>query len=196
MFDLEILQIIDYIEKELFTRNQKATIKQNMEINMIPKTLQNSINNQIQAEIYSSYLYLAMSSYCETRNLKGIANWFMTQSKEEWSHAMKFYNYLIDRGTSVVLKSIEAPQQDFKSILDTFETTLEHEKKVTGLINKLYELSLKEKDYPTQILLQWFITEQVEEEANAVSIVEKLKAIGEKGGSIFWLDKELGKRGK
>ena len=163
---------------------------------MISKTLQNSINNQIQAEMYSSYLYMAMSAYCENRNLKGIANWYMAQSKEEWSHAMKFYNYLIDRGTTVVLKSIEAPQQDFKSILDTFETTLEHEQKVTGLINKLYELSLKEKDYPTQILLQWFITEQVEEEANAISTVEKLKAIGEKGGSIFWLDKELGKRGK
>ena len=163
---------------------------------MISKTLQNSINNQIQAEMYSSYLYMAMSAYCESRNLKGIANWYMAQSKEEWSHAMKFYNYLIDRGTTVVLKSIEAPQQDFKSILDTFETTLEHEIKVTGLINKLYELSLKEKDYPTQILLQWFITEQVEEEANAISTVEKLKAIGEKGGSIFWLDKELGKRGK
>jgi ferritin len=163
---------------------------------MINKTLQNAINSQIQAEMFSSYLYLAMSNYCESKNFKGTAQWFLTQSKEEWEHAMKFYKFLLDRGGSVTLKTIEAPQQDFKSILDAFETTLEHEKKVTSLINKLYELSLKEKDYPTQILLQWFITEQVEEEANAVSIIEKLKAIGEKGGSIFWLDKELGKRGK
>lgn len=163
---------------------------------MISKTLQNAINNQIQAEMYSSYLYLSMSAYCEMNNYLGATKWFKMQSEEEWVHAMKFYSFLMERGGKVMLKAIEEPQHDFKSLLGAFEETLTHEKKVTALINKLYEQSLKETDYPTQIFLQWFITEQVEEEANAVAIIERIKMVGEKASSILWIDKELGKRAK
>lgn len=163
---------------------------------MLSKTLQNTINNQIQAEMFSSYLYLSMSAYCEMNNYLGAAKWFKLQSEEEWEHAMKFYKFVIDRGGKVQLKAIDQPQHDFKSLLGAFEETLVHEKKVTALINKLYEQALKESDYPTQIFLQWFITEQVEEEANAVAIIERIKMVGEKASSILWIDKELGKRGK
>ncbi|MDP2209232.1 MAG: ferritin [Bacteroidota bacterium] len=163
---------------------------------MLSKTLQNTINNQIQAEMFSSYLYLSMSAYCETNNYLGAAKWFKLQSEEEWEHAMKFYKFVIDRGGKVQLKAIDQPQHDFKSLLGAFEETLSHEKKVTALINKLYEQSLKETDYPAQIFLQWFITEQVEEEANAVAIIERIKMVGEKASSLLWIDKELGKRAK
>jgi ferritin len=163
---------------------------------MISKTLQNTINNQIQAEMYSSYLYLSMSAYCEMNNFLGSAKWFKMQSEEEWAHAMKFYGFLLERGGKVLLKVIDEPQHDFKSLLDAFEETLAHEKKVTALINKLYEQSLKESDYPAQIFLQWFITEQVEEEANATAIIERIKMVGEKASSLLWIDKELGKRAK
>jgi ferritin len=163
---------------------------------MISKTLQNAINNQIQAEMYSSYLYLSMSAYSEMNNFLGAAKWFKIQSEEEWGHAMKFYRFLIERSGKVTLKAIDEPQHDFKSLLGAFEETLTHEKKVTALINKLYEQSIKENDYASQIFLQWFITEQVEEEANAVAIIERIKMVGEKASSLLWIDKELGKRGK
>ncbi|RCK73051.1 MAG: Ferritin [Ignavibacteriae bacterium] len=163
---------------------------------MISKNLQNAINNQIHSEIYSSYLYMAMAAYADGKNFKGIANWFKVQSQEEWEHAMKFYNFLVERGAYVIFKAIEQPPSDFKSILQAFEATLEHEKKVTASIHKLYELAVKEGDYPTQVMLHWFINEQVEEEANAMEIIEKIKLVGEKSGSILWIDKELGSREK
>lgn len=163
---------------------------------MISKNLQNAINNQIHSEIYSSYLYMAMAAYADGKNFKGIANWFKVQSQEEWEHAMKFYNFLVERGANVIFKAIEQPPSDFKSILQAFEATLEHEKKVTASIHKLYELAVKEGDYPTQVMLHWFINEQVEEEANAMEIIEKIKLVGEKSGSILWIDKELGSREK
>ncbi len=163
---------------------------------MLSKTLQNTLNNQIQAEMYSSYLYLSMSAYCEMNNYLGAAKWFKMQSEEEWTHAMKFYGFLMERGGKVILKAIDEPQHDFKSLLGAFEETLTHEKKVTALINKLYEQALKENDYPAQIFLHWFITEQVEEEANAIAIIERIKMVGEKASSILWVDKELGKRAK
>ncbi len=163
---------------------------------MISKTLQNAINNQIQVEMFSSYLYLSMSAYCEVNNYLGAAKWFKMQSEEEWEHAMKFYKFLIERGGKVQLKAIDQPQHDFKSLLGAFEETLVHEKKVTALINKLYEQALKETDYPAQIFLQWFITEQVEEEANATAIIERIKMVEEKPSSLLWIDKELGKRAK
>lgn len=163
---------------------------------MLSKNLQNAINNQIHSEIYSSYLYMAMAAYADSKNFKGIAKWFKVQANEEWMHAMKFYDFMVDRGATVIFKAIEQPPADFKSILHAFEATLEHEKKVTASINKLYELAMKENDYPTQVMLHWFIDEQVEEEANASEIIEKIKLIGEKSGSILWLDHELGKREK
>lgn len=163
---------------------------------MLSKTLQNAINNQIHSEIYSSYLYMAMAAYADSKNFKGVAKWFKIQADEEWMHAMKLYDFMIDRGATVIFKAIEQPPSDFKSILHTFEATLEHEKKVTSSINKLYELAVKENDYPTQVMLHWFIDEQVEEEAQASEIIEKIKLAGEKSSSMLWLDHELGKREK
>ncbi len=158
------------------------------------KKIQDALNEQIQAEMYSSYLYLSMSNYCKTINLNGIATWFSKQAGEEWAHAMKFYDYVIERGGSVVFETINKPPHDFKNVLGAFEATLAHEKEVTARIHKIYEIALKENDYPSQIMLHWFITEQVEEEATASEIIQKIKLIGDKGSSIFWLDKDLGKR--
>ncbi|MBI5554635.1 MAG: ferritin [Elusimicrobia bacterium] len=162
---------------------------------MISKKMQDAINFQINAEIYSSYLYLSMSAFAVNANLKGFAHWLKVQSGEETKHAMKLYDYLLDRGGKVELAPLKQPPVHFQNMLDIFEQTYEHEKKVTGLINKLYETALKENDYPAQVLLQWFINEQVEEEASAREILEKLQLLGEKAtGSLLYLDKELKKR--
>lgn len=161
---------------------------------MINAKMQEALNKQIQAEFFSSYLYLSMSAFCHSINLKGFASWMVQQAKEEQTHAMKLFDHLIERGGRANLLEIEKPQSDFKSALDVFQKTLEHEQKVTSLINKLYAMSIKEDDYPLQVLLQWFISEQVEEEGNATEILEKLKLIGEKSGAILYIDKELGKR--
>jgi ferritin len=162
---------------------------------MINQKLQDALNNQIQAELYSAYLYLSMSAYCESKNLGGFAHWLKLQYQEETSHAMKLMDYLQERGGTVELKAIAAPPVEFGTPLEVFEQTLAHEIHVTSLINQLYELALAEKDYAAQIFLQWFINEQVEEEASATAIVERLKIIGDKStGAILYLDKELGKR--
>lgn len=161
---------------------------------MFKKTMQDALNAHIQEELYSSYLYLSMAAYCHSVNLKGFAHWMQIQVSEENGHAMKMYDYVIQREGRVVLKDIQKPPHDFKSVLDVMQKTLRHEQKVTSLINKLYELALKEKDYPTQVLLQWFVSEQVEEEAQVMEILQKLELIHEKGSAILYLDKELGKR--
>lgn len=162
---------------------------------MISKKLQDAINNQIQAEFYSAYLYLSMSAYAESKNLAGFAHWFRLQYQEETGHALKFIAYLQERGAEVELKQIDAPPAEFGTPLELFEQTLAHEEHVTSLIHQLYEIALDGKDYAAQIFLQWFITEQVEEEASATAVVERLKIIGDKSpGSILYLDKELGKR--
>ena len=164
---------------------------------MLGKKMQDLMNNQIQAELYSAQLYLAMSVYNETENFKGIARWLKVQYEEETSHGMKFLHHIIERGGEVELKTIEAPPVKYGSMLEMFEEVLAHEKKVTALINNLYEVALAEKDYASQIFLQWFITEQVEEEANASEIVAQLKMIGDKSvGGLFQLDHALGHRGK
>lgn len=164
---------------------------------MLGKKMQDLMNNQIQAELYSAQLYLAMSVYCETENFKGIARWLKVQYEEETSHGMKFLHHIVERGGEVELKAIDAPPVKYGSMLALFEAVLAHEKKVTALINNLYEVALKEKDYASQIFLQWFITEQVEEEANASEIVAQLKMIGDKSvGGLFQLDHALGHRGK
>jgi ferritin len=137
---------------------------------MISEKIQNAINDQINAEFYSSYFYLSMSAYCESENFKGFAEWFRLQAEEEKTHGFKLFDYLQERGGRVVLKAIDAPPVEFKSVQDTFEKTLEHERKVTSLINNLNKLAVDEKDYATQAHLQWFITEQVEEEATAEDI--------------------------
>lgn len=162
---------------------------------MISQKLQDAMNSQIQAELYSAYLYLSMSAYCESKNLGGFAHWMKMQYQEETSHAMKFMDYLQERGGTVALKAIEAPPTEFGTPLEVFEQTLAHEIHVTNLINKLYESALEEKDYAAQIFLQWFINEQVEEEASATAVLERLKIIGDKStGAILYLDKELRKR--
>lgn len=162
---------------------------------MISQKLQDAINNQIQAELYSAYLYLSMSAYSESKNLAGFAHWLKLQYQEETGHALKLIDYLQERGGKVELKRIDAPPSEFGTPLEVFEQTLAHEEHVTSLINKLYEIAVEEKDYAAQIFLQWFITEQVEEEASASAVVERLKIIGDKSpGGILYLDKELGKR--
>ena len=153
------------------------------------------MNAQIQAEFYSAQLYLAMSAYSEAENFKGFAHWLKLQYKEETSHGMKFLGHILERGGEVDLRAIEAPPAKFGSMLKLFEEVLAHEQKVTALINSLYELALKEKDYASQIFLQWFISEQVEEEANASEIVGKLKMVGEKNiNGVMYIDKELIRR--
>lgn len=162
---------------------------------MFNKKLQDAINDQIKHELYSAYLYLSMSAHFEAVNLPGFARWMRLQSQEESSHAMKLFDFIHERGGRVVLQAIAQPPGDFKSPLDVFQQALEHEQKVTGMIHRLYELAGKENDYATQVMLQWFITEQVEEEKTAGDIVEQLKMIGEQPAGVFMLDRQLGARG-
>ena len=161
---------------------------------MISPTIQNAINDQIKHEFFSSYLYLSMSAYFETLSLPGFASWMRVQSQEEHEHAMKFFDFLNDRGGSVELQALDQPAGEFQSALDVFEQSLAHERKVTALIHRLYELALKESDYATQTLLQWFITEQVEEEKNAGQIVEQLKMTGGEPSALLLLDRDLSGR--
>jgi ferritin len=161
---------------------------------MLNKTVQDAINEQIKHEFYSAYLYLSMSAYCETINLPGFAHWMRVQYQEELAHAMKFFDFVNDREGSVELQAIDQPPGEFQSPLDIFQQALEHERKISGLIHRLYEVAVKEKDYPTQALLQWFITEQVEEEKSASQIVEQLKMVGGGGAALLLLDRELGAR--
>ena len=163
---------------------------------MISKSMQDAINDQINKELYSSYLYLSMAAYFENKNLPGFAHWMRIQEGEEREHAMKFYDFMIDRGAQVMLAPIAAPESDWKSSLDLFKQVAQHEAAVTASINALYELALKEKDYPAQVMLQWFITEQVEEEKNAGEIVQQLELVEARGTAVLMLDHQLGKRGE
>lgn len=161
---------------------------------MISQKMQDAINVQIQKELFSSYLYLAMSAHFAEKNLPGFARWLEVQAEEEREHAMKFYNHLLDRGGHIELKALEAPQGTWKSNMEAFREVLAHEQFITRSINEVYEVALKENDYPAQILLQWFISEQVEEERNASDIIAQLEMIEEKGTAVLMLDKALGKR--
>ncbi|MFH1877679.1 MAG: ferritin [Candidatus Omnitrophota bacterium] len=161
---------------------------------MISKKMLESINEQINKELYSAYFYAGMASYAFSGGLKGMANWFTVQTQEELSHARKFYNYVNDQGERVRLKAIDEPPQDFTSPLDLFEKTLEHEKKVTASINNLVTLAKKENDHATEIFLQWFVSEQVEEESSAAEVMQQLKLVGKEGNGLFMIDKELGLR--
>jgi len=163
---------------------------------MISKAMQDAINEQINKELYSSYLYLSMAAYFESKNLSGFAHWMRIQEGEEREHAMKFYDFLLERGGQVSLKVIDAPPATWKSDLELFKEVAAHEAKVTGLINALYELALKEKDYPAQVLLHWYISEQVEEEKNAAEIVVSLEMIERHETAVLQLDHQLSKRGK
>ncbi len=157
----------------------------------ISKKMEDAINKQINAEMYSAYLYQSMSAYCETVGMKGFANWMNVQAKEEMTHAMKFYNYILERGGKVVLQAIDAPKIDWKNLIEVFEDVYSHEQHVTSLINNLVDLATEEKDHATVNMLQWFIAEQVEEEANADEILQQLKMTDGKGPALFMIDKDL-----
>src|ERR671933_1532908 len=156
--------------------------------------VRDAMNEQIKHEFYSAYLYLSMAGSFETANFPGFARWIRKQSEEEREHAMKLFDFLLDRGEQVQLLPIDQPPSAFRSPLDTFEQALEHEKEITSRIHRLYELSVRENDYPAQVFLNWFITEQVEEEKAATEIVERLRMAGEDGAALLLLDKELGER--
>jgi ferritin len=158
------------------------------------KEMQDAINKQIVREMYSSNLYLSMAAYYSAMNLNGFANWMRVQAEEEMEHAMKFFDYLEDRGGKPVIGAIDAPTTDWDSALAAFENALEHEKLVTGHINDLMDLSIELKDHATTSLLQWFIDEQVEEEATTGEIVDRLKMISDSKGALFFLDNELKSR--
>jgi ferritin len=161
---------------------------------MLGKAVQDAMNDQIKNELYSAYQYLAMAAYCESANLPGFAHWMRTQAREETEHAMKFYDFILDRSGRVVLQTIDQPVADFSSPLEVFEQALEHEQMVTAMINDLYGLAVTENDYASQTFLQWFVTEQVEEEKNAGDVVETLKMVGDKSEALFLLDRELAGR--
>ncbi|HOK14706.1 MAG TPA: ferritin [Candidatus Kapabacteria bacterium] len=161
---------------------------------MIKKVIEDAINQQIVREMYSSNLYLAMSAYFASINLNGFSNWMHVQAEEEMMHALKFFDYLIDRGGKVKIGQIAAPPSEWESPLAAFEDALRHEQLVTGWINELADLAFNEKDHATSSMLQWFIDEQVEEEATTGEIVERLKLIGDSKGALFFLDNELKQR--
>jgi ferritin len=161
---------------------------------MLSEKMNTALNDQINAELYSAYLYMSMNAYFKSINLDGFAAWMQAQTVEETEHAQKLYDYVNQRGGRVVLGAIDAPPRDWTSPLAVFEDTLTHEQKVTGLINNLMEIALAEKDHATQIFLQWFVTEQVEEEESVGGVLEQLKLMGAAQGGLFMLDRELGKR--
>jgi ferritin len=162
---------------------------------MLSKPMLKALNEQINRELYSSYLYLSMSAHFQSVNLPGFAHWMALQSKEEYEHAMKIFHYIGERNGRVALEAIEKPPTEFKKPLDVMKQVLEHERNVSGLINRLYDMAMNEKDYPTQVMLQWFITEQVEEEKTAGDIIEQLKMVGDMPAGLIMLDRQLGSRG-
>lgn len=161
---------------------------------MLSEKMENALNGQLNAEMYSGYLYLSMNAYFKSINLDGFANWMYYQAQEELTHAMKFYDFIISRGGRVKLAQVDAPPNTWDSPLAVFEATLEHEQKVTGLINDLVEMALEEHDHASNIFLQWFVSEQVEEEENVGGVLEQLKLMGEAKGGLFMMDRELAKR--
>jgi ferritin len=161
---------------------------------MISKKIEDALNEQINAELYSAYLYLSMEAYFESLNLSGFANWMMVQTQEELTHVMKIYRFVNERSGKVLLKAIAQPPTEWESPLAVFEAAYKHEQKVTGLINDLVNLAIEEKDHATNSFLQWFVNEQVEEESSADEVVQKLKMIKNAPEGQFLIDRELGQR--
>jgi ferritin len=161
---------------------------------MINKKMEQALNDQINAELYSAYLYLAMEAYFESQNLPGLAKWMRAQTQEEVMHAMKIYDYVNERGGRVVLESIAKPPAKWESPLAAFEAAYKHEQLVTGRINDLVDLAIKEKDHAANTFLQWFVNEQVEEETSADTVVQQLKMAEGAAGALFMIDRELGQR--
>lgn len=150
-----------------------------------------ALNKQINAEMHSAYLYLSMSAYFEDKGLSGFANWMKVQYKEELSHALKIFDYVNERKGRVILEPIGAVPNEFDGIVDVFEQTLEHEEQVTEMIDKLVDIAVKESDHATQSFLQWFVDEQVEEEANVNELLDNLRLIDGQGNGVFMLNREL-----
>ncbi len=161
---------------------------------MLSQKVQDSLNSQLNAELYSSYLYLSMSAYFHSINLGGFANWMRVQAQEELVHVAKFYDFVNERDGRVILRPVEGPPSEWASPLAVFEDAYRHEQKVTGLINDLVDLSIEERDHATNNFLQWFVAEQVEEEASANDIVQQLKLLGDDRNGLFMLDRELAQR--
>lgn len=162
---------------------------------MISKSMQDALNSQINLEQASAQLYLAMSAHCEAKSFRGFAHWLKVQAGEETKHALKLVDYLLARNARLELKPISAPPTDFGGVIEVFEKTLEHEKAITTRINALFEQARGEKDYATEMALQWYVTEQVEEEDAVRLVVDHLHAVGDKGGGIWYLDSRMAKRG-
>ena len=161
---------------------------------MLDKEMEKAINKQMNAELYSSYLYLSMGAYFESIDLSGFASWMRVQAQEELSHAMKFYDYLVTRGARVTLTEIEAPPTQWDNAVAVFKHVYEHEQMVTGLINKLVDLAISLSDHATNNFLQWYVAEQVEEEESSSSVLQKVKLAGDDSSGLLMLDQELGTR--
>ncbi|HAU36701.1 MAG TPA: ferritin [Phycisphaerales bacterium] len=161
---------------------------------MLSKKMEAALNDQINAEAGSAYLYWSMAAYFHANNLSGFANWMTVQAKEEMVHADKFYQFIVDRGGTVQLKAIKAPEVEWASPLAAFKAAYKHEQYITGRINNLVDQAAAEKDHAAAAMLQWFVTEQVEEEKSADEIVQMLSMAGDAKGALFMIDRELGKR--
>ncbi len=161
---------------------------------MLKKSMEKALNRQLNREFESSYLYLSMSAWLESKSLVGMAAWMRIQTLEEMDHVMRFYNHIHQRGGSVKFEAVPAPQATWKSPLAVFEGALEHERKISRSIHQLVDLGVKDGDHPTQSFLQWFVAEQVEEEATADEIVSQLKLVGNSGSGLLLLDQTLGAR--
>ena len=158
---------------------------------MIPQRVADAFNQQLNREMFSSYLYLALSAYGESLGLRGIAKWFMVKHQEELTHAMKFYRYLVGQGTTVTLAEIAAPPAEFGGVVDAFEKTLAHERHVTESIHHLVDVAREHRDHASEIFLHWFVTEQIEEEAVVGDILSRLRLVGDGGEGLYLMDKEL-----
>ncbi|MGK7312259.1 MAG: ferritin [Candidatus Longimicrobiales bacterium M2_2A_002] len=158
------------------------------------ETVKDLINEQITHEFYAAYLYLAMAAHFEDQNYEGFAQWFRMQAKEEEGHAMKLFDFLVERGARPELKQIDKPPVEFGSPVEAFRAALQHEQKVTGLINAIYEAAVEAKDYPSQVMLQWFIEEQVEEEDTTGTAVDRLEMAGDNHAALMFLDSQYGER--
>ncbi|HII99580.1 MAG TPA: ferritin [Methanoregula sp.] len=161
---------------------------------MLSKTMEEALNRQVNREFYSAYLYLAMSAYFESSGMKGFAQWMRVQAKEERAHGEKIYDHILARGGKIALGAIEAPKAKWTSAGKVFEEVVSHEQKVTGMIHALVDLAIREKDHASFEMLQWFVKEQVEEEASAGDVLNQITVLGDVVGHLFWLDHELGKR--
>lgn len=162
---------------------------------MLSKKMYDVLNAQVNHELESEYVYLQLAAWSKANNLEGFSNWMKHQAEEERVHAMKIHDFLIDNEHEVVLTGIEKPKLNIKSAVDVFRASLKHEQKITKNIHDCYSVALAEKCYKSQVMLQWFIEEQVEEEANAKSVLDKLETLKDSPSSIYWIDKELKKRG-